>query len=314
MPNTLAHIGAQVLITRGVIRRADLRWALLGAIVPDVPWILGRATQTLTPALHDHQLWAYLIAQSSLLVSLILCAALASVAAHPGKVFGILSLNALLHLVLDALQAKWGNGVHLFAPISWQDWNAGWFDLESWPTFALTALGLAVGLWVIVRCAHSHLDLVLTRRRMLIMALLLGLYLAVPIPLRHGPLVSDTNSVGTLSDRQNRPGRDVQFDRVRYLAEDGVHYLRTYVGEKLRIEGHMLDQSSTVSARATFVTDSTLVVHDLRRHTGRLRELLSYLGLSLVAAAWVTPAVSGWTTLVGARSERLTADGKLTGG
>ena len=296
MPNTLAHIGVQALVTRGIARSTDLRWALLGVIVPDGPWILGRMTQTLTPGLHDHQLWTYLIAQSSLLVSLILCAALAAVAITPGRAFVILSFNALLHLVLDALQAKWGNGVHLFAPISWHDWNAGWFELESGPSFVLTGLGFAVGIWIIRLSARAPLApvLVLSRRRVLITASLLALYFAVPIPLRHGPLEADTNSVGTLSDRENRTGREVQFDRVSYLVEDNVHYLRTYVGEKLRLRGRWLDHSTTVSARGTFADDSTLVLSELHRHAGRLRDWWSYIGLSIIGGAWVIPVVRRW--------------------
>ena len=34
--------------------------------------------------------------------------------------FGILALNSVFHLILDSLQTKWGNGVHLFAPVSWE--------------------------------------------------------------------------------------------------------------------------------------------------------------------------------------------------
>jgi hypothetical protein len=278
MPNTLAHIGVGALATRGVIRNADLRWALVGVLLPDVPWILGRMTKALTPGLHDHQLWAYLIAQSSLAVSLLLCAVLASLAARPASVFGILSLNALVHLALDGLQGKWRNGVHLFGPLSWQDWNAGWFGVESWVSYALTALGLSVGPWVLVQSARSPLGLAPSNRRVLVAASLLALYLTVSIPLRHGPLLADTNSVGTLNDRSNRAGRAVQFDRVAYLAEDSTHDLRTYVGETLPLKERWLDENATVPARGTFADDSTIALTALHRHPGQLRDWWSGIG------------------------------------
>ncbi len=293
MPNTLAHICVGTLATSGIVRTVDLRWVLAGVVVPDVPWILGRVTQSFAPGLHDHQLWAYLIAQSSLLVSLVLCGALASVATRPAQVFGILSLNTLVHLVLDGLQEKWGNGVHLLAPFSWQHWSAGWFGLESWLTLALTALGLAVGVWVLLRSGRAPLDLAFSRRRVIISVALLVLYFTVPIPLRLGPLAADTNSVGTLSDRQNRPGRAVQFDRVSYVVRPDAHYLRTYVGEDLTLREHWLDRGATVSARGRFVDDSTVALSELHAHPGRLRDWASYIGLSVIAGSWLI-ALAHW--------------------
>jgi hypothetical protein len=291
MPNTLAHIGVQVLATRGVSRATDVRWALAGVVIPDVPWIAGRITRSLAPGFHGHDLWAYYLAQSSLLISLLLCGALASVAATPRRVFAILSFNTLLHLVLDGLQRKWGSGVHLLAPFSWNSWSTGWFDIESWPTFVLTAVGFAVGIWIVVRWWSSRVDLVLSGSRLLIAGLFLALYVGVPIPLRQGPLAADSNSVGTLSDRDNRTGHDVRFDRVPYLAEDSAHYLRTYAGEKLRLREKWLDRSAAVSARGTFVDDSTIVLSALHRHTGQLRDWWNYVGLSIIAGAWLIPIV-----------------------
>ena len=50
--------------------------------------------------------------------------------------------NAALHLVLDALQTKWGSGVHFFAPVSWTSTNWGLFWPESIVTYGLTTLGV----------------------------------------------------------------------------------------------------------------------------------------------------------------------------
>lgn len=287
MPNTLAHLGAQTLATRALIRRADVKWIFAGAVVPDVPWIIGRAIRTLLPAVNDYELWAYLIAQASLAVSLVLCGALAALAASPRRAFAILSLNALLHLVLDGLQAKWGNRVHLLAPLSWHGGSADWFAVESWPTYGLTALGLAVALWALWRAPTTTLPCAPTLRRLALAAVLVAAYLALPLPLRHGPIRADANSVGTLRDRGHRAGRSVTFDRVRYIARERRHYLRTYAGEELPLTTQPLARSTIISARATFADESTLVIRELREHSGWPRDFMSYLGLSLVSVLWL---------------------------
>ena len=183
MPNTLAHLGVQTLATRVAVRRADVRWVFIGATVPDVPWIIGRATSTLVPRFHDYDLWAYLIAQSSLAVSLILCAALAAVATRAGRTFAILSVNASLHLILDGIQTKWGSGAHVLAPFSWHDWDAGWFAIESWPTFALTSIGIIIAIRAIGAARRSSpIATTLTTSRLALFTLALTAYLLAPIP------------------------------------------------------------------------------------------------------------------------------------
>ena len=42
MPNTIAHIGAGGLLTRFLIRGADIKWVYLSCIIPDLPWIVRR--------------------------------------------------------------------------------------------------------------------------------------------------------------------------------------------------------------------------------------------------------------------------------
>ena len=297
MPNTLAHLGAQALATRTVIRTAEVQWIFLGAVVPDVPWIAGRATRTLLPNLHDHDFWAYYIAQSSLVMSLLLCAAVAAIAARPGRAFVILGVNALFHLVLDGLQHRWGNGVHLLAPVSWESWNAGWFGLDSPAAFVLTGLGAVVAVVALLAIWRQRdtpaLDL--SRRRLAWAGVLLVLYVGLPVPLRHGPLAADTLSVGTLHDRSNRSGRTIALDRTFYRRDGDRQFIHTYGGDVLSVSNRPLDSDAVVSIRATFVNDTTLFVHDFRDHSGSPRDLLTYVGLAVVLASCVvaSPVLKG---------------------
>ena len=68
--------------------------------------------------------------------------ALATISKHFWRTLIILSINSLLHLLLDATQIKWANGVHFFAPFNWQLANFNLFWPESIPTYILTFFGL----------------------------------------------------------------------------------------------------------------------------------------------------------------------------
>ena len=143
MPNTLAHLGVQGLATRALLPRSDLKWIALGCALPDLPWIARRLVRPFVgdATLLDQRLVR--LVQGSLLFCLVLSGAFSTLAREPGKVFRILALNSLLHLLLDACRTKWGNGVHLFAPVSWKLTNFGLFWPESPVTVVLTVGGLA---------------------------------------------------------------------------------------------------------------------------------------------------------------------------
>lgn len=102
MPNTLVHLGIQGIATRLMIREADYKWIFTGAILPDIPWILKRAVTTIVPGVDPIDLRLYAIAQSSLAGCLFLAGALAIFSRRPWRVFFILVLNSLIHLLLDA--------------------------------------------------------------------------------------------------------------------------------------------------------------------------------------------------------------------
>lgn len=127
MPNTLAHVGAQGMATHEVLRDADPRWMYLGCVIPDLPWILQRILLVAVPGVDPYAPQAYLVVQASLFGGLLVCTAAALLTDRFWQTCVILGGNAALHLVLDALQTKWGSGVHFFAPVSWTSTNWGLF-------------------------------------------------------------------------------------------------------------------------------------------------------------------------------------------
>ena len=288
MPNTLAHLGAQALATRAIVPRADPKWIYAGAVVPDVPWIMQRAVRTIVPTVDPYDLRLYAVAQASLVVSLLLCGALAALSTAPRRAMVIVSMNALFHLLLDGIQTKWANGVHLFAPFSWELWNAGWWWPESLPTYLLTAFGAAFVAWTWWRRAATPIALSLTSwYRVGTAAILLTAYFIVPFALRGGPEAANNHFVATLRDRDARTHRYVEFDRSGYVPGEHADVLDTFAREQLQVLEPALNRPATVSARATFLDDSTIVIHELHDHSGWPRDLLTYVGLVLVAVAWV---------------------------
>jgi len=144
MPNTLGHYGVQGAASRALFGRVDPRWIMAGCVLPDVPWILQRLTQAVFPGAYPYDLRLYFVAQASLFGALVGCGAAAALAPKPRRIFLLLAFNVLFHLLLDACQTKWGNGVHLLAPASWHMLNFGWFWSAEWPSHALTAAGANV--------------------------------------------------------------------------------------------------------------------------------------------------------------------------
>lgn len=298
MPNTLAHLGIQGLATRAIMPGADLKWIYLGCIVPDLPWILQRAARPLLSDVSAYDLRLYTIVQSSLFMSLIVAGAFSVFSSRPRRVFAILALGSLLHLLLDAVQEKWANGVHLFAPFSWELLNFGYFWPEDFPTYLLSTLGLLffVIVWWRVPCGAA--DLLLPRGRALALGgILLLAYAFGPVVFLSGPEAQDNHSVKTLRARPERPGRAVEFDRVAYLHRAGGDVLRTFVGEELAVEGIKLDRSGRVSVRGRFVDPDTVLIVELHAHRSLARDLASYLGLTLVLAYWIRalrPGLAEW--------------------
>lgn len=290
LPNTLAHLGIQALATRAIVRLPDPKWIYLGCVIPDLPWIVRRVAAAFVPGIDLVALRLYVIAQSTLAVSLLLCGALALVSQAPRKIFAILSLNVLLHLLLDALQTKWGNGAHLFAPISWETLNLGLFWPESTATVVLTASGLGIIGWSYWRGVESPVGLCGDRPpRLMFAAALLSAYAVLPWILLSGAEASDTHFLRTISSGSARAGREIAVDRADFVQDEKGGRLRLYSGEEVSVIGRVPLESAVVSVRGRFRDSRTLVIQEFHVHAARLRNLGSYIGLALVAIAWLLP-------------------------
>jgi hypothetical protein len=201
------------------------------------------------------------------------------------RAFALLAGNAFLHLLLDALQTKWGNGVHLLAPFSWHTWIVGWFWPESGPTWLLTGLGAGVAVLAFVdvrrRAARGAWP---GRTRWLASAALLAAYLAFPWLVRDAVVAADVHSLQTLAHPELRAGREAAFDRAWLeVRDDGEARLYALGGVVVRATGALPERSSNVSARGRFSDAQTIVLQEVHVH-GFPRAAASYAGLAVVAA------------------------------
>jgi hypothetical protein len=67
--------------------------------------------------------------------------------------------------------------------------------------------------------------------------------------------------------------------------------LRLFTGEELDVVGHTPPNTAVISARGHFSDPDMLVVDEFHVHSARLRMMSSYVGLALIAAAWMQPAI-----------------------
>jgi hypothetical protein len=292
MPNTLAHMGIQAVLTRRLVRHADPKWIYLGCLIPDFPWIAQRAVQAIGPVVDPYVLRLYCIVQSSLLFCLVLCLAFAVLSLRPLTLFAILALGSILHLLLDSLETKWANGVILWAPVDWRLMNFGLFWPESAPVAGLSMFGLAYCLFFWRTAVGQASDIgPPSARRATAAAGILAIYLGAPLLMLEGPANADNHFVRTLSAVEQRPGRPVELDRADYFPTPRGALLLTFADELINAEGLHLGERAAVSIRGRFTSTDRIQVITWHRHQRGLRDYQSYVGILMIAALWSWHAV-----------------------
>lgn len=286
MPNTIAHIAVAGILTRSLIKSADLKWIFLGCVLADIPWILQRLVHVIQWQPNPYDVRAYAITQSSLLLCIILSLALALVARDSLKVFFILALGSLIHLLLDATQIKWANGVLLLAPFDWHLFKLGYFWPESLITYALTAAGAGYYVYSINVATQPTRDEFNTELlRWITACLLIFVWLILPLVWLKQPYQHDHHFISTLENSAGRAGKLVEFDRNYVVVQDGIPTLRTAFGELLVLNEPVGDHGNLVSIRGKFSDNHSIDVQHSHGHT-RFRDRASMVGLLLVLLTW----------------------------
>ena len=287
MPNTLAHLGLQGVVTKAFFRRSDLKWIYIGCIIPDIPWIIQRMFMALPIPIDLYDVRLYSTAQAAFFSCMVLSLALAMVSRRPGSVFLILSANSLLHLLLDACQIKWGNGVHLLAPLHWEMVNFGLFWPNGTFTYTLTAGGLLFALLMWTRSIReSNQDLRFSFHRLIASLFLVGVYLMQPFLFLDALERTDMHYVHTFRHRDKRAGKPVMLDRIPYHPGENGGTIRVY-NEDIALTGFNSPKPVLLSIKGVFETPDLLTVNEVRIQPRFMRSAASYIGLGMVIGVWV---------------------------
>ena len=284
MPDTFAHLGVQALASRGLFKDADIKWIAVGCIIPDVPWIVQRIFLALHVPVDPFTLRFYAIVQASLFCCLLLAGAIALLAGNGRRIFLLLALNCFLHLFLDALQIKWANGVHFFAPLCWQLTSFSLFWPDHPVSIVLTLLGALVLVYFGARDWNKQIVLAAPGSRHTAAVLLLAAYLALPPFFSDGPRQEDNHFAATLLAVQERPGRYVELDRAAFHHRDNTILLLN--GERIRLAGRTPSADGLISIKGRFSDTGTIHVSDLHVHT-TLRDRSSKIALAGIMLLWL---------------------------
>jgi hypothetical protein len=290
MPNTLAHLGFQVPLQRRLGPPVPIRWLLVGAVIPDLPWMMARAVAWLDVPVDWVGLYSYSIIQSSLMFCILFSLAVGTLAQRPTRIVITLSVASLLHLLLDAAETKRANGAQFFVPFDWTVVNWGLFWPESAMTLSLTALGLATILWFRRPLISEPLDLVwpsaarAAALTLFSLAYFFGPFLLIEQPYRH-----DNHFMRTcLEIEEARDGTLIEADRARVHAVSGTG-TSVICSIPLTLEGAFREGANSVSLRGV-LQQGQLIILDMHIHGRPIsRDLGSYVGLFMILLAWLVP-------------------------
>jgi hypothetical protein len=284
MPNTLAHIGIQAIVPgmlAGNRYPADL--VFLGCIIPDLPWIMRRVIQAASIVTDEYLLFAYASSLSSLASCLTLALAVAMIYRKTMFAWIIIGTGCLVHLVLDALQIKWGNGVLFLAPFDWRLTSIGVIWPDHFTNYVATLAGLGVVIWFIRRFGLSPMRLPIKPGRMLAVGMLLILYFLAPAATVDASISNDNHYLSTLRNQASRPGKLVEIDRNPVYFQDDTWVVELFTGERIRLANFAPDSSGLYSLRGQFNSSDELLVHDWHRGS-QYRDTASIAGIFLIVA------------------------------
>ena len=284
MPNTLVHIGLQGILSRQLFKPAAVLWIYLGLLIPDIPWILQRIIRMAAPAVDLLMLRSYSVVQATLFGSLILAFTLAFFAKQQWKVFSILGFNAAVHLVIDAGQLKYANGVHFLAPFSWEMSNWGFFAIESIVTYILTGFGLVYLFWSwrSVKPITEQLHQFNWARISLIS--LFGIsYFLIPFFFIEKPVEANNHYLKTLIQEEERIGKPIELDRATFKTSGDDKMIKPgHSSEWFYVEGLPVETEESISIKGHFTGRNIIQVSQYKVHTDWFRDMASYAGLILI--------------------------------
>lgn len=289
MPNTLAHIGINGLITKSIVKKSDVLWIYLGCVIPDFPWIIRKIIEFSIPSINGYDLQSYVIVQATLFFSLILSLAFSLYSQDVKKTFIILGIGTLLHLLIDSLQTKWANGVHLLAPFSWDITNFGFFWPESIGTYLITFLGLAFFIFYWKNNLISRPLLKFNWKRTIGTTTLMLAYFLLPLQFVDNVEQADNHFVSTLMNKDTRTDKYVEMDRKKVIFKENTnsYWIESFDNSLIELKNINELNHGKISIKGKFVTNNAIYVEDYQENWVLFRDGSSYVGLFLILISWL---------------------------
>ena len=238
------------------------------------------------PAVDPFDVRLYVYAQASLAITLLLCGACAAWSTDPPRVFAVLGINAIFHLLLDAGQIKWGSGALIAAPFSWETTRFELFWPESLPTTLITVIGAIVIAWEIRARRRTVAAIVVDRRRFVTSALLLAAYSLTPLLAMPSVDTHDVHYIRTLREIRERPGRRIEIDRAPFVRDGDRGFIQLWTGERLEIVGPLPEGTGRLSLQGSFENEDTIRLDATHVHRFS-RDVASYIGLLALPLLWL---------------------------
>jgi len=288
MPNTIAHFAVSGVLTRSLIKTADLKWIFLACVLPDIPWILQRIIRLLPYQVDELDMKAYSVVQASLIFCVLLSSVAALLATNKAKILFILGIGSVIHLALDATQIKWGNGVHFLAPVSWNMMNFGFFWPENIASHALTVSGVIYFLVNVKKATEPNSrEFTIRPNTVLCSALLMLIWLVAPVYFISSVYDSNNHYLKTLKNVPQRVGKTIEFDRNTTIVSSKNERFIAVNDELIRLYNVNTPNGKIISVQGTFTNTHTIQVTNLHIHS-KSRDYASIVGLSGVLLVWVT--------------------------
>jgi hypothetical protein len=247
------------------------------------------------PNINGYDLQLYVIIQASLFSSLLLSATFSSVSKNFWRAFLILAIGSLLHLLLDPIQTKWANGVHLFAPFNWELTNYGFFWPESFGTYFLTLMGLIFFIFNWNKLKGTNRQISFSRNKIILGSLFASIYFLAPLQFMHEVEIADNHFISTLRNYSERAGKYVETDRkkIRFDINTNSYWIESFNNDYIELSGVENLESSKLSIQGRFITNDLIEVENYQENWVIFRDGASYLGLLLILIAWVSPSKKG---------------------
>ena len=217
MPDWITHLGTTYLAAQGASslspRLADIRYLLLGALLPDTTRLVVSLVDILDwPAVPA---FTYFIPFHSLLLTALVAGAIAVlVPALNGsslKAFFLMMAGAAFHFLLDDVEGLVGCGSTTFYPFYFGKPFSGWNSEGNFAAMLLVISAIALGVALGQRARWPAFSFQFTRQRLFVAAALLVTALVIPLFFRQWMVQQNAYFLGFAANPAAFEGQSVEL-------------------------------------------------------------------------------------------------------